>query len=270
MNRRAFLKLAAASAAAPLASRLQLRTWRQFPPGVVCRLPTGWGWAALTIDDGWSRLALNRMAEELAAYRAGGETTLFAGATWFLAGTGIDDAAEAFEYSWETWGLALQIAYHSLHHPELERVRAMSVQDWMDDIDGWRRLTQQIAKTSLLRTHLVRPWARAPGGLFTPEFLEACRRKYLLPIGWSQEPWTWNRGKPLADGQIILAHARMADVEYVRQVLSAASRQRIAVTGLLELEGMHHEALDRADSWARPALNDTKEDGWTPETGAKP
>ena len=58
----------------------------------------------------------------------------------------------------------------------------------------------------------VRPYARAPYGLFTQQFIKMCLSKNLKLYGWRDDPST------LEKGDIVLIHVNQRGLNYIRNL----------------------------------------------------
>ena len=60
----------------------------------------------------------------------------------------------------------------------------------------------------------IRPYARAPYGLFTEQFIKMCLSKNLKLYGWRDNPFTVEKG------DIILIHVNQKGLDYIKNISS--------------------------------------------------
>lgn len=208
ITRREFLKLS--SLGPLLAMRVK---WPEFInerlPEVIYNFKTDLPNYAVTIDDGWNPDSLLRTLEAL---KEGNIQ-----ATFFIVGN-------AAKYGEQVYPGILQrlsdqghfLAYHTVSHASIEELSEKSADwfatdyaSWLGQIEGYLR---EDSKES------IKPWARAPWGLFTNAFLKMCEEKGLLPFAWSADEGTLARNFVLNNGDILLFHVRKSSVEWIKKL----------------------------------------------------
>jgi hypothetical protein len=178
--------------------------------GVLLRFTTQQDWVILTIDDGLLKGAALDMLDQLKA--AGVH------ATFFLAGKCARDNLGA-EVMQRMAAEGHEIAYHSMQHPALEDLQTWTLADWKRDYADWQATLHGLLSDELY-AKAVRPFARAPYGLFNTPFLKLCAEFGLLPVSWSCDPMCVDGTLPLPAGRILIYHVRFDQLESLSQLLS--------------------------------------------------
>ena len=210
LSRRDFLRVAGrATAASFLAmggaeSPESEYTW---PPEVKTRFDTDEPYFALTIDDGWNAETLSQMLDVM--------RTEGMHATFFL----IGNAAEIAEI--KKPGILKRvvdeghtIGYHSMDHGEEAGIDGLAEKGqswWGEDYEKWVDTMGSLLGQNYFNKG-VRPYARAPYGLFTRQFIKMCLSKNLKLYGWTDDPST------LEKGDIVLIHVNQRGLDYIRNL----------------------------------------------------
>jgi len=155
---------------------------------------------ALTIDDGYGRLPFDSILAELRSRNIQ--------ATFFLvADASIKLGLERMQTLVED---GHTIAYHSNTHDDLELMEDWNAFDWLNDYYAWEQAMRLLLGDDLY-AQLVRPYARAPYGLFNRPFLGMTKEIGLIPVGWSRDQGDLNIGLTVRPGDIFLMHVRVLD-----------------------------------------------------------
>lgn len=162
---------------------------------------------ALTIDDGWIKTAFDTMLDMLAEHNVR--------ATFFL----IIRAANQLgpDRMQRLVAEGHEIGYHSFSHGALEELRTWGVADWSDDYDLWVESMRALLGDQAFG-QAVRPYARAPYGLFTPTFLAMTEQKGLVPVSWSVDLGGTGAIR-LTHGDILMIHVSSSDAQALAEVL---------------------------------------------------
>jgi peptidoglycan/xylan/chitin deacetylase (PgdA/CDA1 family) len=115
-----------------------------------------------------------------------------------------------------------EIAYHSVNHEPLEVVETWTAKDWINDYQGWREIMLELLDEEDFNK-AVKPYARAPYGLFTYAFLTMCKEFELYAISWSADPGSINRGIVMRPGDILLLHVRYPDSDILQTLLDTVN-----------------------------------------------
>jgi len=111
-----------------------------------------------------------------------------------------------------------EIAYHSYSHGPLEVLRSWGVAEWSEDYERWVESMRQIlGEASYIRA--VRSFARAPYGLRSTGFFLMTEQKELDLFNWSIDAQMLARGYPLSNGDILLLHVSLTDVQALTDIL---------------------------------------------------
>lgn len=251
MNRRNFLKLSGLALGSTLAKPPADIDW---PEGVVTKFDLEADYFAFTVDDGF-------YAEDILPFVRYCHDFHFRG-TWFANGRGIVDIRNIPEIIdimvLDGW----TVGYHTMHHPAIEdQLQNYNRQRWLDDYDEWLDLAMTTFPDGLHdRRSIVRPHARAAGGLFARPFMEMCEDRALTPYGWSKDP-SWINHHPdqprFEPGDIFLTHFRSSEwvwFQRVSWVLNELDVDTIdAIARMSRLESMEIERLARyiLEEWDR-------------------
>lgn len=185
---------------------------------------------ALTINhknDGFPTTKLNEMAELL--YR------LDFSATFFLTNAGLSQFV-----SHETWHSFMvgghEIGYHTRLHPSKAVMDIQRGINWESDYLSWRKYAFDIGGSDLMS--LIRPYARAPWGNFTPAFREMCECRNLNQIGWSVDVNDLKHGQKLVHGHIMMLEARRSEYRWLPYLRDNFDGEVVSLRGhqMIELE----------------------------------
>lgn len=176
---------------------------------------------AVTIDDGWIKPAFDTILDLLAEHEVQ--------ATFFL----IMRAASQLgvERMQRLAAEGHEIAYHSFDHGLLEELRSWGVADWSQDYERWAESMRTLLGDATFE-QVVRPFARAPYGLFNAAFLGMTVEKGLIPASWSVDDGTLATRIFLSDGDILMLHVSSADARLLADILA---REDIRFGSLSEL-----------------------------------
>jgi len=163
---------------------------------------------ALTIDDGYGKVPFDAIVAELGSRKNQATFFLVAEAAVKL---GLD-RMQSLADDGHT------LAYHSYAHDDLAIVEEWTELDWLDDYVAWEQALQRLLGDELF-AHLVRPYARAPYGLFNRPFLGMTEEIGLIPVGWSRDQGDLNIGLAVRPGDIFLIHVRILDAETLPALL---------------------------------------------------
>jgi peptidoglycan/xylan/chitin deacetylase (PgdA/CDA1 family) len=162
----------------------------------------------LTIDDGWIKGAFDMMLDSLAEHDIQ--------ATFFLIAAAADQLGPTRMQRLVTDGH--EIAYHSYRHGALEDLEKWRSAEWSEDYDLWAEtMYGLLGEEGFLQA--VRPYARAPYGLFNAGFLAMAQQKGLVPISWSADAEMLAQGIPLTNGDILMLHVSTLDSSTLADVL---------------------------------------------------
>ncbi len=180
---------------------------------------------ALTIDDGWVKGAFDVMLDLLSEHDVQ--------ATFFLIAIAANQLGP--ERMQRLVNDGHEIAYHSYRHGVLEDMENWRSAEWAEDYDIWAE-----SMLSLLGeegfNQAVRPYARAPYGLFNAGFLAMTEQKGLVPVSWSFDVEMLERRIPLKDGDILMLHVSTSDARTLADILG---RQDINLGMLSEFLPAH-------------------------------
>ena len=176
----------------------------------------------LTIDDGWNREAFDAMLDILAENDSH--------ATFFLVATasrrlGPERLARLVEEGHE-------IAYHSYNHDDLEVLQSWGTKEWSEDYGKWVAAMRDLLGPELYAQG-VKPYARAPYGLFSFGFVQMSEDKHLQWFGWDTDVHAIHR-IPAQDGDVILGHIRNSDLEVFRALLLDPSYRVVSLSEYLD------------------------------------
>ena len=199
VSRREFLKTASLT----LASPIFLKTERLLNPEyttVINKINTERPLYAITIDDGWDSNVLERMLEMLTENKTK--------ATFFLVGKAATGLGQRLVRKIACKGH--EIAYHSDKHEEGGVIQSKSFGDWSQDYNNWKYRMKDILGETLYNCS-VNPYARAPYGIFTKNFLKMCGKNNLTPYAWTHG--TDGFQNKIKKGDILLLHVRENDLD---------------------------------------------------------
>ena len=176
---------------------------------------------ALTIDDGFGLAPFDEILNEL--------RTRDIQATFFLiAEAAIKLGYERLEQLAENGNT---IAYHSYSHDDLSVLEGWGEQDWLADYAAWNEAMRILLGEELF-SEAIRPYARAPYGLFNRPFLGMTEEMGLIPVGWSRDPGDLNLGMGVRPGDIFLLHVRYPDAELMPALLDEIDLRPVSLDEL--------------------------------------
>ncbi len=151
----------------------------------------------LTIDDGYSNAILEQILNTLESKNVQ--------ATFFLVGTSFGEKIKK-----QTLVRLIQdgneIAYHSYAHPDVAIIEKMTYEDWLLDYQKWSESLRAVIGDDLYSQGVV-PYARAPYGLWTANFMKAVSAQDLIPVYWSADEHAFEPKRiPLKNGSILILH----------------------------------------------------------------
>ena len=185
-----------------------------FENGVLMKVKTTDAMVVLSIDDGLIKQALVEMLPILQS--AGVKTTFFLTANAAQYRLGADLLKTMVEQGHE-------IGYHSVAHQEMSILSTWDAARWAKDYDEWSATLRSLLGDELYARG-VRPYARAPYGLFTKAFLDFCAQKGLVPVGWSCNHNCLLKGSKLTRGDIFLLHVIEEDVNPLKELVKRGYR----------------------------------------------
>jgi hypothetical protein len=211
IDRRNFLRLFGLALGSTLAKPPADIDW---PEGVVTRFDLETPYYALTIDDGFH-------AENILPFVRFCNQN-FMRATWFANGRGIVAAGDFPEIADRMVNDGWTVGYHTMHHPAIDdQLQNYNRQRWLDDYDEWYELAMKTFPDNGPTKSIVRPYARAAGGLFSVPFMQMCEERGLTPTAWSKDPM-WINAHPDDDlvepGDIFLTHFRSSEWPWFEQL----------------------------------------------------
>jgi peptidoglycan/xylan/chitin deacetylase (PgdA/CDA1 family) len=176
---------------------------------------------AVTFDDGWIKSAFDAILDQLAEREVH--------ATFFLIQRAADQlGAERMQ---RLAADGHEIAYHSYSHGLLDELRLWGVAEWSEDYQHWTETMRTLLGDSTF-DQVVRPFARAPYGLFNAAFLGMTREKGLVPVSWSVDDGMLATRIRFTDGDILMLHVSSADARLLADILA---REDIRFGSLSEL-----------------------------------
>ncbi len=177
---------------------------------------------ALTIDDGYGRLPFDAIIELLR------ERDLQA--TFFLVAHAAINLGPERMVTLVADGH--QIAYHSFSHDDLEILSRWNQDDWIVDYQNWEAAFRELLGDEVYE-EVVRPYARAPYGLFNAPFLVMTEEMGLVPLGWSKAPDDLARSMALESGDIFLFHVRYPDVDLMGPIMDESGFEFVSLDELI-------------------------------------
>lgn len=163
----------------------------------------------LTIDDGWSVSVFDAMLDILSQHDSR--------ATFFLVATAsINLGPERLER------LVMdghEIAYHSYNHDDLDILQTWGTREWSEDYDRWVGVMMDLLGPELYAQG-IRPYARAPYGLFSTGFIRMSEEKNLTYFGWDTDVHAIHR-IPASEGSVVLGHVRQSDLADFEALVSS-------------------------------------------------
>lgn len=232
ITRRDFLKLSGMTAAALVLNYSKTKASELSTPnelietgGSIHRAETERNVYAMTIDDGWFPELHEKIMNKFdSAGRIKG--------TYFLIGNAAIGMGQ--ELVKKTAEKGHEIAYHSMRHQSPDELSVWNAEKWHEDYVNWRILMKSMLGDKLYNRS-VKPYARAPYGLFTRGFNQMCSRNKLLPVSWSSTPGLLNRDIPLRNGDILLLHVRYSDIDIVEKIVNGnlTPLQPVSLSNLL-------------------------------------
>jgi peptidoglycan/xylan/chitin deacetylase (PgdA/CDA1 family) len=181
---------------------------------VLKKVDTTDAMVVLSIDDGLSKQVMREMLPIL--QDAGVKTTFFLTANAAQYRLGADLLKTMVEQGHE-------IGYHSVAHQAMDILSTCDAARWSQDYDEWSATLRSLLGDELYARG-VRPYARAPYGLFTRAFLELCAQKGLEPVGWSCNHNCLLKGSKLTRGDIFLLHVIEEDVNPLKELIQRGYR----------------------------------------------
>ena len=185
-----------------------------FAGNILKRLDTTDPVVILTIDDGLRKQALQEMLVIL--QEAGVKATFFLTGYAIEYRLGADLMKTLAEQGYE-------IGYHSVAHLDMNTISTWDTARWSQDYDEWVTILQSTLGSDLY-ARAVRPYARAPFGLFTKAFLDMCAQKHLEPVGWSCNRNCLLKGSKLSRGDIFILHVSEEDVSPLKELIKRSFR----------------------------------------------
>ena len=217
LNRRSFLKLSTCLAGAlVLPSLLDEATHSALAASgqlsTINHIRTNHSEFFLTIDDGFYPDSLMQMLDSLkqADVRA----------TFFLVGSAILNAEKYLPgITRKLLQDGNQLGYHTMFHQRSKRLSLNSLAWFLNDYKSWLGAVHFAVKDRDLEKG-VKKYARAPGGYFSPNFLQLCSARELVPIGWNRTEEMIGYDQPLiSSGDILLMHATPQDALLLKKTL---------------------------------------------------
>jgi peptidoglycan/xylan/chitin deacetylase (PgdA/CDA1 family) len=204
----------------------------EIPPGdepypeVIHSIPTHLPYFALTIDDGFDLEALVEIVEIMEEYHFSG--------TFFMIGRYSIRAEMAYPGIMKRLAeTGSELAFHTMTH---ERPEGGWTVEWLTgDYLSWLDYHKEMLGDDLYQ-QAVKPYARAPWNNFSRPFLRFCEALDLLPVSWSNDPGSYNRGQEIINGDIFLLHVRQDDLRYIKEFSSEGEIQPVPLGWLIEAE----------------------------------
>ena len=239
LSRRSFLKLTALGAIglAFTTKRPPRSNSTLSYPQVIKSVPTPLPYFALTIDDGFDLDVLLEMVEIL-------EKTGMT-ATFFMVGRYSIRAERKYPGIMKRMAEnGNEIAYHTMVHEKPDG--AWQLDYLIGDYHTWLGHHYEILGEELYYK-AVKPFARAPWDNFSKPFLRMCQHERLLPVSWSNDPGSFNRGQDIVCGDIFLIHVRESDLAYLHVFAEQTGTQPVAFGKILIAEHIRSlsEQVDR-------------------------
>jgi peptidoglycan/xylan/chitin deacetylase (PgdA/CDA1 family) len=165
----------------------------------------------LTIDDGYSNAILEQVLDML--------ETKEIHATFFLVGTSFGDKIKK-----QTLVRLIEdgneIAYHSYAHPDVAIIAKMTYEDWLQDYQKWSESLRAVIGDDLYSQGVV-PYARAPYGLWSANFMKAISTEDLIPVYWSADEHAFEPKRiPLKNGSILILHVIAENLDELDSLLN--------------------------------------------------
>jgi peptidoglycan/xylan/chitin deacetylase (PgdA/CDA1 family) len=176
---------------------------------------------AITFDDGWIKPAFDTILDQLAEHEVHATFFLILKAANQLGAERMQRLADEGH----------EIAYHSFDHGLLEELRLWGVAEWSEDYERWAASMRTLVGDGIFEL-AVRPYARAPYGLFNAAFLGMTMEKDLVPVSWSVDDGTLSTRIYLTDGDILMLHVSSIDARLLSEILA---REDIRFGSLSEL-----------------------------------
>ncbi len=175
-------------------------------PRVIKSIPTELPYFALTVDDGFDADALVKILDLMEEYHLT--------ATFFMVGRYSIRADRKYPGIMKRMAeLGNEIGYHTMTH---ELPKGGWQLDWLiGDHNSWLNYHKELLGEELFQK-AVKPLARAPWDNFSKPFLRMCEHQRLLPVSWSNDPGSFNRGQSMNSGDIFLLHVRESDLHYFK------------------------------------------------------
>lgn len=120
-----------------------------------------------------------------------------------------------------------EIAYHSYNHDALEVLQIWGTKEWVEDYDRWVAAMQLLLGKADYE-EAVRPYARAPYGLFSAGFLAMAERKGLVWYAWNTDVHEVALVPP-KDGTVVLSHVRQSDIAAFEALVSNVDYRIVSI-----------------------------------------
>ena len=179
---------------------------------------------ALTIDDGYRKGNMEQMLTILEENNVQ--------ATFFIIG-----AAAEWDLGPELLKRAVadgdEIGYHTMNHDQ-EAIKTWTEADWINDYEQWTEMMKKYLGEDLYAKG-VKKYARAPGGLFDKAFLAMTKKEGLIAFGWDADPAYWDSGVKPQNGDILLMHVDVADVDNLEKEIKLTNIKPVTISKLVEV-----------------------------------
>src|SRR3990167_4301714 len=133
------------------------------------------------------------------------------------------------------------LAYHTMGHDSIEKLSSVGVEWFRQDYQKWEEHIKKYLRPDSFGA--IKPWARAPWGLFNSTFMQLCKEKDLAAFFWSADEGTLSRRIPLKKGDIILFHARATSVEWISKLRDISTLSPAPMDSFMEPEITEQERL---------------------------
>jgi peptidoglycan/xylan/chitin deacetylase (PgdA/CDA1 family) len=123
-----------------------------------------------------------------------------------------------------------EIGYHSADHGLLDELRQWKSSHWIEDYELWLEGMRSLLGEEGFEQS-IRPYARAPYGLFNASFLKMTEEKGLVPVSWSVDTGDQVSRVRFRHGDIFMLHVSTIEARILDEALS---RQEIRFGPLSE------------------------------------
>jgi peptidoglycan/xylan/chitin deacetylase (PgdA/CDA1 family) len=164
---------------------------------------------ALTVDDGWIKVAFDSMLDMLAEHNVR--------ATFFLILRAANNLGP--ERMQRLAAEGHEIGYHSSNHDLLNELMLWGSSEWAQDYDVWLEGMRSLLGEEAFK-QTIRPYARAPYGLFNAAFLRMTEEKGLLPVSWSVDTGDQVSKVRFRHGDIFMLHVSTIEARILDEALS--------------------------------------------------